>query len=373
MTAITEDTLRTLTGFEGGGEPVTTCYLDVDGRRLLTQRDIEQELDGLLRQARGRANGTRSVHADLDRIEGFVKGGFDRSRVRGLALFSCTARDLFEVVPLPVRVRSRVVVNDQPAVGQLEAIAEESRRYGVLLVDRQRARMFVFELDELVEHTEQDAAETGRDYDTRGERERGEIAPHVDALASAHVRSAAALAFSVFQDQGFEHLVIGASEDLCKEVEGTLHAYLRERLVGRINVSPQASVDAIQKAVVACEEATERARETALVTRLLDTVGAGGRGVTGLGPVLKALNERRVEHLIVSHEFEAEGWRCEATGFLHDVRPNRSGEGEPGLRPVQDVVEEAIDDALAQGAKVEICVGNADLDVHGRIGALLRY
>ena len=28
---------------------------------------------------------------------------------------------------------------------------------------------------------------------------------------------------------------------------------------------------------------------------------------------------------------------------------------------------------VAQGAKVEICVGNADLDVHGRIGALLRY
>jgi peptide chain release factor subunit 1 len=372
VTTITEDTLRTLTGFQGGGEPVTTCYLDVDGRRLLTQRDIEQELDGVLRQARGRANGTASVHSDLDRIEGFVKGGFDRSRVRGLALFSCAARDLFEVVPLPVRVRSRVVVNEQPAVAQLEAIAEESRRYGVLLVDRQRARMFVFELDELVEHTEQQAGETSRDYDNRGERERGDVANHVDAMASAHVRSAAALAFSVFQDQGFEHLVIGAPEDLGKEVEGALHAYLRERLRGRINVTPQASLDVIQKAVVACEEATERDKEAALVRRLLDTVGAGGRAVTGLGAVLTALNERRVEHLIVSHEFETEGWRCEETGFLYDVRPHRSADG-PGLKPIQDVVEEAIDDALGQGAKVEICVGNADLDVHGRIGALLRY
>jgi peptide chain release factor subunit 1 len=373
VTAITEDTLRTLTGFETGGEPVTTCYLDVDGRRLLTQRDIEQELDGVLRTARGRANGTASVHTDLDRIEGFVKGGFDRSRVRGLALFSCAARDLFEVVPLPVRVRSRVVVNEQPAVAQLEAIAEESRRYGVLLVDRQRARMFVFELDELVEHTEQPAGETGRDYDTRGSSERGDVAGHVDALASAHARNAAALAFEVFQANGYDHLVVGASEDLVGDVEGALHAYLRERLVGRINVTPQTPLDAIQKAVVACEEATERAREAALVRRLLDTVGSGGRAVTGLGPVLTALNEKRVEHLIVSHEFEAEGWRCQATGLLHDVRPNRSGDDEPGLRPVQDVVEEAIDDALAQGAKVEICVGNADLDVHGRIGALLRY
>ncbi len=370
MTAITEDTMRTLTGFKSDGAPVTTCYLDVDGRRLLTQRDVEQELDGVVRQARGRANGTASVHLDLDRIEGFVKGGFDRSRVRGLAMFSCAEHDLFEVVPLPVRVRSRVVVNDQPAVAQLEAIAEARSRFGVLLVDRQRARMFVFELDELVEHTERHD-ELPRDYDSRGERERGDVSGHVDALTSQHVRGAADLAFAVYQSHGYEHLCLGAADDLASEIEGALHAYLRERLVGPIGVSPQASPAEVQKAVVALEEATERAREATVVRRLLDRVGAGSRAVTGLGPVLAAINERRVEHLIVSHEYEAEGWRCEATGALHDVRPHR--ESGPGLRRIDDVVEESIDDALAQGAKVEICVGNADLDVHGRIGALLRY
>ena len=370
MTAITEDTLRALAGFKAEGVPVTTCYLDVDGRRLLTQRDIEQELDGVIRQARGRANGTASVHTDLDRIEGYVKGGFDRSRVRGLALFSCADQGMFEVVPLPVRVRSPVVVNDQPAVGQLEAIAEARCRFGVLLVDRQRARMFVFELDELVEHTEQ-LDELPRDYDSRGERERGDVSKHVDALTSQHVRRAADLAFAVYQAQGFEHLCIGVSDDLQSEVEGALHAYLRERLVGRIGVTPQAAPAAVQKAVVALEEATERTREAAVVRRLLDTVGSGGKAVTGLGPVLTAINERRVEHLIVSHEYEAEGWRCAESGALHHVRPHR--DGGPSLRHVEDVVEEAIDDALAQGAKVEICVGNADLDVHGRIGALLRY
>ena len=40
---------------------------------------------------------------------------------------------------------------------------------------------------------------------------------------------------------------------------------------------------------------------------------------------------------------------------------------------VTDVVEDAIEEALTQGVPVTICVGNADLDVLGRIGALLRY
>jgi hypothetical protein len=40
---------------------------------------------------------------------------------------------------------------------------------------------------------------------------------------------------------------------------------------------------------------------------------------------------------------------------------------------VDDVVEEAIEEAIVQSCDVEICVANADLDVLGRIGALLRY
>ena len=40
---------------------------------------------------------------------------------------------------------------------------------------------------------------------------------------------------------------------------------------------------------------------------------------------------------------------------------------------VDDVIEEAVEEALAQSCEVEICVGNADLDVLGSIGALLRY
>jgi hypothetical protein len=42
------------------------------------------------------------------------------------------------------------------------------------------------------------------------------------------------------------------------------------------------------------------------------------------------------------------------------------------MERVDDVVEAAVHEALAQGCRVEVCQ-NADLDVAGRIGALLRY
>lgn len=371
MTVVTEAAVRELAGFDGEGVPVTTCYLDVDGRRYARHAEYEQQLDRLLRAARGKANGTASVHRDLKRIEDFVKGGLDRSRMRGLAIFSCSDHDLWRVVAVPKPFRNQLVVNNVPAVGQLEAALEESVRFGVLLVDKQRARMFVFEMDELVEQSER-FDELPRDYDQRGERDQGDISHHMDALTDQHVKRAAGVAFAVYQDHRFEHLCVGAPDELCHSVESVLHPYLKQRLCGRIAVAPSASLEAIRSAVLTIEAREERAKEAALIDRLRAEVGAGRRGVAGLDATLTALGEQRVDLLLVSAGYSEEGWRCPTSGRLARVGPKSPVTGEPMDR-LADVVEEAVDETLAQSGKVEMCVDNADLDVLGRIGALLRY
>ncbi len=174
MAVITEAAVRELAGFRGQGAPVTTCYLDVDGRRLSRHRDYEQEFDRILRSARVRANGNASVGQDLQRIEDYVKGGFDRSHTRGLAIFSCSDEAFWHVLPLPVPVRSRVIVNQAPAVSQLESLTQEFDRFGVLLADKQRARMMVFHFGELVDHSDL-LDELPRDYDTRGHSDQGDV------------------------------------------------------------------------------------------------------------------------------------------------------------------------------------------------------
>ena len=74
----------------------------------------------------------------------------------------------------------------------------------------------------------------------------------------------------------------------------------------------------------------------------------------------------------MSKGYSEEGWRCPDTGALALVGPTNPVNGVKMVR-VTDVVEDAIEEALSQGVPVTICIGNADLDVLGRIGALLRY
>lgn len=371
MADINEETVRDLAAVTTDGAPIVSCYLDVDGRRHPRRQDYEDQLETLLRRARSRAGSQASIDPDLARMRDHVRAGIDRSHTRGLAMFSSHPSSFWRAIPLAVAVRNQVVVNQSPAVGQLELILHTYDRIGVLLVDRQKARLFVFEMGALVDRSEF-LDELPRDYDQRGERERGDTHGHVDDLVDQHLRRAAAAAFSAFQEREFAHLLVGAPAEMANAVESHLHPYLADRLGGRLAIPVNSSDDAVRAAVLDAEAHLERARETAVVERLREGVGAGRRAVAGLEAVLAALAERRVELLVISEGYSEAGWRCPGCARLATVGrtcPLCASE----MVEAADVVEDALEEALLQSCRIEICVGNADLDVLGRVGALLRY
>jgi peptide chain release factor subunit 1 len=371
VVVLTESDVRELAAYKGEDAPVTSVYLDVDGSRHVRRKDLLHELDQLLRSVHKEHAGTPSVLKDLKRIEDHVRGGLDRSHVRGLAMFSCSAHGFWKLVELPVPVRSQVVVNHTPAVRQLETILDEYERFGVLLADKQRSRMMIYELGELVDSDERFEQLPRQEDDGRAVRKDG-VRDHVAAMAHQHLRHAADVAFSLFQQDGFDRLIIGAPPEIANELEALLHPYLKERLVARCHIRSDASLEEVRQAALQVEADVERQKEAEVVARLRDAVGSGGRGVVGLEETLRALADKRVEILLVSSEFAAPGWRCDGCGLIARVG-RRCAHCESDMHAVDDVVEEAIEEALAQSCEVEVCVGNADLDVLGQIGALLRY
>jgi peptide subunit release factor 1 (eRF1) len=372
VAAITQAAIRELASIRGRSAPITSCYLDVDGRRLARSKDLEHEVEIVLKGARAKADGDASVLTDLQQIEQYVRGALDRSRVRGVAIFACSAERLWQVVELPVPVRTRVMVNDVPAVGQLEAVLRDHEPIGVLMADRQRARMFVFELGELVERSEL-FEQVPRETDVRGLRDRGGDHPQVlEEHTQQHLRTAAQVAFAVWNQHPFTHLAIAAPDHLARQLEADLHPYLRERLCGRLSVPVTANHGEVLAAAQKIEAEVERTREARVVERLREAVAAGRKGVGGLADTVEALADHRVSTLVVSQGFSAPGWRCPGCGALAAMGPRCKRCGS-AMREVEDLVEDAVEEALAQSCQVEICVGNADLDVMGRAGALLRY
>lgn len=358
------DVVRRLAAFSGSG-PVTTCYLDVDGRRYVRPHDYELAFERMVRPQRERAP------KDLKRIEDYVKGGFDRSHTRGLALFSSAADDLWEPLHLPVPVHNQFAVNQHPQVRQLEGVIERAERFAVLLADRQRARLFVFQLGQLVDWSER-FDRLPRHEDDGGDMVKDQVRDHVDSATRRHLLRTADAAFELFQESGFDRLMVGAPADIAGPLERTLHPYLRERVAARLTVPVSAREDEVREAAVAAEDDVLREREAADVERLRAATGMGDGAVVGLDDVLKALVERRVDTLLVSEGFEAPGWRCQSCGFLATRGPS-CPVCTKRMAHAEDVVEEAVQEALHQSCHLEVCRDNADLDVLGRIGALLRF
>jgi peptide chain release factor subunit 1 len=370
VAALTEDVLRRLAGFKGDAK-VVSLYLDVDGRRFVRPKDYELHLDALLKEAAEPSNSHRAAEDDLVRVASHVKAGLDRSNTRGLAIFSCAAHGLWQVLELPVPVRNQLVVNSTPHIRQLEAVLDENEPFGVLLADKQRARMFVFELGQLVDKNEV-FNQLPRHEDDRGDWDKDHVRDHSAELAHHHLRRAAQVAFAVFQAQPFDHLIIGAPDEIANELERELHSYLKGRIAARVNVPVNAAEATIRQAALEVEAEVERAKEAQLVERLRQAVGAGSGGVAGLGGVLSALVERRVDTLLLSDGYEAPGWRCRACGYI-GVKGSSCPVCPSSMERLDDVVEEAVEEARNQSCRVEVVVDNADLDVLGRIGALLRF
>ncbi|MGH9000385.1 MAG: hypothetical protein ACRDY7_13475 [Acidimicrobiia bacterium] len=371
---LNDDRVRMLAAHRGS-PVVTSCYLDVDGKRHTRPADYEVQLDHLMRAARERASAAgaetaRSVDGDVARITRWVRAGFDRSGVRGLAFFSCSAEGFFEVVPLPLPVRNQIALEPSPHLHQLECVLGEYDRFAVVLVDRQRARLFRFECGELTEHTELfDAVPRRQDS---GGRSAASIARHTTELVHKHLKHAAEVTFDEFRARSVDHLILGGPGEVVAEFEGLLHSYLRDRLAARLSIMVTASPDEVRAAALAVEADLRRRADAALVADLRDALGAGNGGIAGLEPTLRALVERRVGVLLVSDGYAAEGWCCPSCRFL-GVLGRTCPVCAKDMDLVDDVVGHAVDEALVNNCRVEIVRDNADLDVLGRIGALLRF
>jgi len=371
--------LKRLAGWKANGLPVSSLYLDVDGRRYPRRQDYllraEELCHGLHRasQQLGR-EGRASVSKDTARMLEVVQG-LDRGRTRGLALFSCAEARLWEEVQVSRPLPDRATLSDHPHLLPLEAVVQTSESFCTVLVDREKARIFLVRMGEIAEET--DVFDDVPGQHDQGGRAQARYQRHIEEVMAHHLKHVAEVLLRFYKRRKFDHLILAGPEELIPEFERGLHDYLRRRIVARATLAMTAMPAEVLERSLAVEEEVEAERERRGVARGGAEADAGRHAVRGLGGVLAALNEDRVEALVVPFGLAREGLRCTSCGRLTlegSVCPTCGGQ----LERVSDIVESAVASALRQGSRVET-VGLAEGGpvVEGAngegVGALLRY
>jgi peptide chain release factor subunit 1 len=373
MNRVDRGTLRKLAEWDGVEVPITSLYLTVDGRRLPKKSDWEVRLDELLRRARAETerldrDAARSVRGDLQAISGFLLDEFDRGDTRGIAIFSCSASGLWEMLRVTRPVRDRVVVGRRADLLPLEALLETYRPTCVALVDYEKARLFVVELGRIEEITDLRDDVPGR-HDQGGWAQM-RMQRHVDDHRTRHLRHVADVLFSLSRRRPFDHLVLAGPAEAHRAIDPYLHDYLRKLVRASITLPMTATSSEVLARALEVEESAERERERAVVERILAAASANAHGVLGLEPTLEAMAGGRVGELILSIDLSSPGVECETCGRL-STKTGPCRTCGSATEPVGDVVDAAVTAALRGGSHVEV-LGETPRELEG-IGALLRF
>jgi peptide chain release factor subunit 1 len=370
---ITQDRLRRLAELRPERGCVLSVFLNLDPTQFATAAARSTAITSVMTAAAHKVEEAQDVSHD-DRValrqdvarvrEVLAASNVAADATRAVAVYACGPAELLEVVSLRAPVQSKVVLDRTPFI---EPLVQQgtSERWMVVLSNRRVARFFAG-LGDHLDETER-LVDLVYSQHKQGGWSQARYQRGVEKEKDDHIANTADIAFKAYKRQGVDRLLIGAPEELVGELEEKLHPYLRERIVGRLGIDVEnSSLEDVRKAATEAIVAHVRRREREALDRLAAGVGRGGRGAAGLDEVLAALNEARVDTLLIAEGFHAPGRVDRENGMLH-------ADGARDGDPVPDIVEPAIEKALEQSAKTIVVRHHDDLGPLGGIGAVLRY
>ncbi len=358
---------------------VISCYMKLEprdrarGKYLIKLKNrVRAVTDGLGRLGLERAE-REAAERDLERVIEHLRHPAHLPPTQGLAIFACEAVDLFTVTPLPLVHRSRLSVDRTPLVRELASVEDEFGRLLVAVFDRTGARFFEVTAFGAVElpGLRADSTRGGRFRGHRDSAGCGEHTYHnrIREEKQRHFEAIARELFALDRRRPVHGIILASAGADANAVRPFLHAYLGERVLGTMKVTPkEATAARVHQDALAVREHWERASERAVVAGLRERLGSGW-AVNGIPPALRALARGQVRSLLVHADAAEPGFRCSATGRLALGERECRGEGDPV--PVLDVVDDAIEEALRQGVDVNVVYDrDACRDIAGLAGVL---
>jgi peptide chain release factor subunit 1 len=319
-----------------------------------------------------------SLRQDVTVVERYFDHEYERSG-RSIAIFSCAAKGFFRAYHLAVPIPNQVYVNDRPAVKPLADLLDAFGGYGVVLVDKQGARLFFFHLGELreqegvlgttVKHTKQGGASAfpGRRGGVAGQTH------YVEEVVGRNMKECVEFATRFFEDNHVRRVLIGGTDENIAQFRSQLPKAWQSLVVGTFPMSMTAIHSEVLAKAMQIGQDAEQKREARLVDAVITAAAKGGGGTVGIDATLSAVHDGRVQTLLVSEGYSQPGYHCKGCGYLTTVHQKACPMCGGAFEKLQDSVEHAVMDVMKSGGVIEVVHDGRALEQAGRIGAILRY
>lgn len=362
-----EKDLRALLEYSEEGQ-VLSLYLHTDPSKV-NPETAKLQLRNLLK--------TVDLPDDAQVIENYIDLEYDWS-AKGLVFFSNQDAVFFRAYPLGSSVANAVYLDKKPTVRPLVRLLDTFTGWSVVLVDKQGANLFSFNLGELGEVegiTGDDVkqAKRGGGNAMPGRMGGSGVSAKVENIIEKNIKEVIDFAIDFFQQHHIRRIMIGGTDENISRFKEELPKSWQSLVVGDFPMSMTASHPEVLEQATEEALAAQEKLNNSLVEQAITLSAKGSTGVTGLIDTLNAIHEGRVRTLLVSQDFEQEGYRCAGCGYLTTQELAKCPFCGSSFEMIETAVEMAVQEALRKNADVKIVQGNETLDKAGHITAILRY
>lgn len=373
--------LEEILNFIPTGKLVVSVYLLVDRSRI-TKRDYQTKLNSMIVGSKEKLEADTNIDKSqkkevfevFEKVKAFAYDKFRADSTRTLAIFS-SGDGLWEEFRIPIIMRSKIIIDPKPYTQSIRSLLNNSKKYGVLLIDREKAQIYSIYLGEINEYLAALISDVPSKVNFKSQavlRER-KLYGRLEEKLHHFFKVVNDRTMELFKKKKFDYLILAGRKEIIPNFLNYLHSYLRSRHIGNIDAEPDSNISLISNKAQKVIDEFEAKTKNDLIGRLIDEYNPNGMGVLGIDGTIKSLLIEKIRILIYDRQFIHEGYICNSCRYLtveyKDGCPYCGGK----LVFYNDMVDEIVEDALNQGCEIVDIEGNEKLIRAGSIGAVLRY
>jgi peptide chain release factor subunit 1 len=287
---------------------------------------------------------------------------------KGRVIFASAAHELLRAYRLTVDLQPLLAWDRSPFLLPMASLRENYGDYWLLLIDSREARLYLV-MSDLVVERDRATIDLMNKHKKGGWSQMRFNRLRKGAISSFFSQVADDLAELEDQQQTKGLVVAGPGKAKTQFVE-LLPLSLKEKLLGSIDASMEIQPSELAKIGDELARNDEQERSRTLAETLKDNILKGQPAAYGPIDVRKALEEGRVNYLLISDGFALPKMICMSCHHEHEKGercPTCGGE-MAALR-----LEEMYDMAERTGAEVVLVEEDEFLQSMGHVGAILRY
>lgn len=314
---------------------------------------------------------------DINKIEAFLQSERESFK-KSVVIYSCSPKNLWVRYDLNVELKEDMIVDRSPYTTPLFDLLDNYQKYGVLLVDKRTARVFLVFLGEIeeygiVEHEDVPGKHKKGGWFALAEKR---YERHIDYHVKMHLKDVIEKFDSFLKDKNIRRLIIAGPDEAISELMNILDEEIKQKIVGITNIEKHASKEEVLEKILPIIEGYEHSKEEETVSELITRSLKNDNAVMGIDDVLKYLRDKRVMKLIIAKDYRVEGFICKNCGFATTQNVECCMECESCVMKSYNLLEKATEMAIEQAALVEVVKEEKNrrkLLEYGGIGAFLRF